>query len=226
MVEADCSGSFGCRSPKEAPPRAGHCSVPAPSCRGLPAVARVAHVLVRASRRGGGNAGRVSGYRPEGRKDFHRCNGRGHRPCHSATLTSGQPGAQSPRPAPDPPLAGASPPPGRALACVPPGPAGLQGTVAREGQRGLRFGVGPEPRPPRRITKVFPSDGWSGCCFSTVPNHARIHLPEVQVWPSCRYSRRAGPSGQAAGWSRGPEGAFCNADCPDCNLRDPGHQRC
>ena len=91
MVDADCSGSFGCTSPKEAPPRAGHCSVPALSCRGLPAVARVAHVLVRASRRGGGNAGRVSGFRPEGRKDFHRCNGGGHRPFHSATLTSGLP---------------------------------------------------------------------------------------------------------------------------------------
>jgi hypothetical protein len=43
--------------------------------------------------------------------------GRGHRPCHSATLTLGPPGAQSPRPAPAPPPAGASRPPGRALAC-------------------------------------------------------------------------------------------------------------
>jgi hypothetical protein len=42
---------------------------------------------------------------------------RGHRPCHSARLIPGQPGAQSPRPAPDPPMAGASRPPGRALAC-------------------------------------------------------------------------------------------------------------
>jgi hypothetical protein len=33
--------------------------------------------------------------------------GRGHRPCHSATLTLGPPGAQSPRPAPAPPPAGA-----------------------------------------------------------------------------------------------------------------------
>jgi len=40
-------------------------------------------------------------------------------------------GGQSTRPAPDPPPAGASRPPGRALACVPPGPAGLQGTVPR-----------------------------------------------------------------------------------------------
>jgi hypothetical protein len=46
-----------------------------------------------------------------------RCHGRGHRPCHSARLTPGPPGAQSPRPAPAPPPAGASRPPGRALAC-------------------------------------------------------------------------------------------------------------
>jgi len=65
------------------------------------------------------------------------CHGRGHRPCHSATLASGPAGGQSPRPAPDPPMAGASRPPGRALACVVPGPAGLQGTVPRgRGKRG------------------------------------------------------------------------------------------
>jgi hypothetical protein len=56
--------------------------------------------------------------------------GRGHRPCHSATVILGPPGAQSPRPAPAPPLAGASRPPGRALAFVAPGPADLRGTVA------------------------------------------------------------------------------------------------
>jgi hypothetical protein len=42
-----------------------------------------------------------------------------------------RPGAQSPLPAPAPPPAGASRPPGRALASVSPGPAGLQGTVPR-----------------------------------------------------------------------------------------------
>jgi len=42
-----------------------------------------------------------------------------------------QPGGQSPRPAPAPPPAGASRPPGRALACVVPGPAGLWGSVPR-----------------------------------------------------------------------------------------------
>jgi len=94
-------------------------------------------------RAGGGNAGRVSWSRPEWRRQFHRSNGRGHRPCHSATLTLDQPGAQSPRPAPAPPSAGASPPPGRALASVLPGPAGLQGAVARGRGNAVRFLVPP-----------------------------------------------------------------------------------
>jgi len=50
------------------------------------------------------------------RRRCHRCNGRGHRPCQSAAPGSGPAGGQSPRPAPDPPPAGASRPPGRALA--------------------------------------------------------------------------------------------------------------
>jgi hypothetical protein len=54
-------------------------------------------------------------------------------------------GGPRPRPAPDPPMAGASRPPGRALACGIPGPAGLQGTVAqRRGKRGAF------PNPARR----------------------------------------------------------------------------
>jgi len=53
-------------------------------------------------------------------------------------------GGQSPRPAPDPPMAGASPPPGRALAFRVPGPAGLRGTVSLgRGKRGSRFLVPP-----------------------------------------------------------------------------------
>jgi hypothetical protein len=74
-------------------------------------------------------------------------------------------GGQSPRPAPDPPMAGASRPPGRALACVVPGPTDLQSTVARgQGKRGSRFlfppaqtkalspfqWQGPSPLPQRR----------------------------------------------------------------------------
>ena len=47
-------------------------------------------------RAGGGTAGRVSGSRPHWRKRCHRCNGRGHRPCQSATLPLDQPGAKAP----------------------------------------------------------------------------------------------------------------------------------
>jgi len=50
-------------------------------------------------------------------------------------------GGQSPRPAPAPPPAGASRPPGRALASAVPGPAGLQETVVRRRGNALRFGV-------------------------------------------------------------------------------------
>ena len=59
-----------------------------------------------------------------------------------------RPGAQSPRPAPAPPPAGASRPPGRALASAGPRPAGLQGTVpSGRRKRGSRFLF-----PPRRTT--------------------------------------------------------------------------
>jgi len=52
-------------------------------------------------------------------------------------LILGQPGAQSPRPAPGPPPAGALPPPGRALASVGAGGTGLGGSVAcGRGKRG------------------------------------------------------------------------------------------
>ena len=60
-------------------------------------------------------------------------------------------GGQSPRPAPDPPMAGASPPPGRALACVVPGPTDLQGTVPRG--RGKRAAF---PDPPGGVKALSP----------------------------------------------------------------------
>jgi hypothetical protein len=82
--------------------------------------------------------------------------GRGHRPCHSATLIPGQPGAQSPRPAPAPPSAGASRPPGRALAFVAPGPAGLRGTVSHGRGNAVRFLF-----PPAQ-TKALPPLQWQG----------------------------------------------------------------
>jgi hypothetical protein len=86
-----------------------------------------------------------------------RCHGRGHRSCHSATLPLGQPGAQSPRPAPAPPPAGASRPPGRALACR---WCGWHGSSwqrsARAGEtRGLS-GSRPEGQSPSPDREAFP----------------------------------------------------------------------
>ncbi len=139
---ADISTSRGPKPPASARPALGGRFAPAGSGAGLSLVPDLP-VYRAPSRAGGGNAGRVSWSRPEWRRQFHRCNGRGHRPCHSATLTLDQPGAQSPRPAPAPPSAGASPPPGRALASVLPGPAGLQGAVARGRGNAVRFLVPP-----------------------------------------------------------------------------------
>jgi hypothetical protein len=87
----------------------------------------------------GGETQCVSFSRPHRRKPCHRCHGRGHRPCHSATLILGQPGAQSPRPAPAPPSAGASRPPGRALASVSAGGDGLRGSVLHGRGNAVRF---------------------------------------------------------------------------------------
>jgi len=59
-------------------------------------------------------------------------------------------GAKAPRPAPAPPPAGASRPPGRALASVSPGRSGLRGTVPRgRGKRRSRFLF-----PPKRVIPV------------------------------------------------------------------------
>ena len=119
--------------------------------------------------------------------------GRGHRPCHSATLILGAPGAQSPRPAPAPPPAGASRPPGRALACGVPGPAGLRGTVPHgRGKRSAFPGPARRGNPFPRIGKVFPADRRSDCFFSTL----LVLLPggEVLVRGASALARRAGLS--------------------------------
>jgi len=73
-------------------------------------------------------------------------------------------GGQSPRPAPAPPMAGASPPPGRALASVSPGPAGLQGTVVRG--RGKRAAF---PVPARRDESSFNASMAGAIAPATAP---------------------------------------------------------
>jgi len=129
----------GPKPPASARPAHGGRFAPAGSGAGLPLFPDLP-VYRAPLRRGEGNAGRVSCSRPNRRRDLQRFIGRGHRPCHRATPGSGPAGGQSPRPAPAPPPAGASHPPGRALASVLPGPADLQGTVAQgRGKRGSRF---------------------------------------------------------------------------------------
>jgi len=98
-----------------------------------------------------------------------------------------RPGAQSPRPAPAPPLAGASRPPGRALASVCPGPAGLQGTVARgRGKRGSRF-----LSPPKQA-KALSTLQWQG----PAPLPQRYAAPCPAGGPKPPASARPAPGGR------------------------------
>jgi len=78
--------------------------------------------------------------------------GRGHRPCHSATLILGPPGAQSPRSAPAPPPAGAG------LRCA----WTCRSTGRRsapEGKRGAFTGPARRGNSFPRIGKAFPAAG-------------------------------------------------------------------
>jgi hypothetical protein len=129
--------SRGAKAPGQRPPRPRRALLARRVGR-WPPVVPVAPVLVEASH-AGGETQCVSCSRPPRRKHLRRCHGRGHRPCHSATLILGPPGAQSPRPAPAPPPAGASRPPGRALAFVGAGCTGLGGSVARGRGNAMRF---------------------------------------------------------------------------------------
>ena len=119
-------------------------------------------------------------------------------------------GGQSPRPAPDPPLAGASPPPGRALASVPPGPAGLQGTVPRgRGKRGSRFLVPPE------LTKAVSPLQWQ----RPSPLPQRSAGIRTGRGPKPPASARPAPGGR---FSPARSGAGL---CPSRTCRSAGHRR-
>ena len=105
-------------------------------------------------------------------------------------------GGHSPRPAPDPPLAGASLPPGRALACVVPEPAGQRGTVVRGRGNAVRFlfppgeakalsplpWQGPSPLPQRRAAPCQPGAKAPGQ-RPTRPRRALL-ARRVGRWPS------------------------------------------
>jgi hypothetical protein len=122
--------------------------------------------------------------------------GRGHRPCHSATLILGPPGAQSPRPAPAPPPAGASRPPGRALAFVAPGPAGLRGTVMHGRGNAVRFRV-----PPGLGAELHRCHG---------RGHRPCHSATLIPGPPGAQSPRPAPAPPSAGASRPPGRALAS----------------
>ncbi len=117
-------------------------------------------------------------------------------------------GGQSPRPAPDPPMAGASPPPGRALASVLPGPAGLQGTVPHgRGKRGSRFLAPPAP------TKALSPRQWQGP--SPLPQRHADPCPAGGPIPPA--SARPAPGGRVS-----PAGSGAGL-CPSRTCRPAGH---
>jgi hypothetical protein len=108
-----------------------------------------------------------------------------------------RPGAQSPRPAPAPPPAGASRPPGRALASAGPIPAGLQGTVpSGRRKRGSRFLF-----PPKRTTAPPRFNGRGHRpCHSTTPGSG----------PAGGQSPRPAPAPPPAGASHPPGRALAS----------------
>ena len=78
-------------------------------------------------------------------------------------------GGQSPRPAPVPPMAGASRPPGRALACVAPVRTVLMGTWSRPGRgNAVRFLIRPDWQPLSPDREDIPARWAVGVLFSTL----------------------------------------------------------
>jgi hypothetical protein len=84
----------GGQSPGRRPPRPRRALRPRRVGR-WPAL-RVDLPVYRAPSCTGGETRCVSCSRPHQRKHFHRCHGRGHRPCHNATLTPRLPGSKAP----------------------------------------------------------------------------------------------------------------------------------
>ncbi len=162
------------------------------------------------SRAGGGSAGRVSWSHPDGRSRGYPVSLAGAiAPATAPRRDQDRPGAQSPRPAPAPPSAGASRPPGRALASVPPGPAGLQGTFPRGRGNALRFLI------PPALAKALPPLQWQGP--SPLPQRCagirtgRGPKPPASARPAL--GGRFAPAGSGAGL------------CVSRTCRSTGHRR-
>ncbi len=112
--------------------------------------------------------------------------GRGHRPWHSAKMTPGQPSAKAPGPRP----------PGRALASVLPGPAGLRGTVPHgRGKRGSRFLF-----PPGRAFSRMPGHSGRGHrpCHSAAPGSGPAGGPKPPASARPAHGGRFSPAGSGA----------------------------
>ena len=144
-----------------------------------------------------------------------------------------------PRPAPDPPTAGASHPPGRALASASPGPAGLPGTIARRGggnagRLSLSRPDGQSLSPNREDFSAFqPAAPATGTC-SAPWSHDRSQAPVS--WQRARRGRGPG-DGDAQGrrrnrhdgWASPPARvglrmtALSSRGCPALKI---GHRRC
>jgi hypothetical protein len=122
-------------------------------------------------RAGGGNAGRVSCSRPDGRsRGCPESLAGAIAPATAPRRDQDQPGAQAPGQRPPSPRRALCAHRGRALASVLPGPAGLQGTVARgRGKHGSRFlfppkGAIPVPGPERSSRQAGSRIAFSAPC--------------------------------------------------------------
>ena len=134
--KADCSGSFGCNSPKKAPQgQDSDLCQPCPAGAGPPWRGLLRSWLQRVPAAGGAKA-------------LSPLHWQGPSPLPQRHADPWPAGGQSPRPAPVPPMAGASHPPGRALAFCIAGGTGLGRTAPRG--RGKR-GAFPDPARPKTL---------------------------------------------------------------------------
>jgi hypothetical protein len=158
--------------------------------------------------RAGGNAGRVSCSRPERRRHPHRFNGRGHRPCHSATLILDQPGATGPGQRPPRPWRLLRPRRAGLWPFVVPGPTGLQGTVVRG--RGKRAAI-PDPAYTDESTVTASMAGAiAPAAAPRCPLSSRGPKPPASARPAL--GGRFAPAGSGAG-------LWCSRTC-----RSTGHR--
>jgi hypothetical protein len=156
---------------------------------------------------GAGPGGTVA----QGAGELRRSHGRGHRPCHIATLTPGQPGAKAPGQRPSRPLAGASRPPGRALAWVALGGMVLLWASCRGGGNAVRFLIPPGEEAKGHISEPPAPSCWQGP--SPLPHR------HVAPRPAGGQSPRPAPVPPLAGASHPPGRALASVVPGPADLR-------